>query len=79
MNYPPPYQDAATLAQHLCLSVDTIEKWIAAGKLPRPIDTGGKRLWKWKDVEVAMAKLAEVDRRQIELERIKENTRKAMR
>ena len=78
MNYPPPYQDMATLCEHLSLSARTIEDWVKTGKLPRPIDTGGKRLWKWKDVEAAMAKLGESGRREAELDRIREASRQAI-
>jgi predicted site-specific integrase-resolvase len=47
----PPYQDAETLADHLCISVRTIDEWTKIGRLPPPRVRVGKRLWKWKDVE----------------------------
>jgi predicted site-specific integrase-resolvase len=47
----PPYQDAETLADHLCISVRTIDEWTKIGRLPPPRVKAGKRLWKWKDVE----------------------------
>jgi predicted site-specific integrase-resolvase len=47
----PPYQDAETLADHLCISVRTIDEWTKIGRLPPPRVKHGKRLWKWRDVE----------------------------
>jgi excisionase family DNA binding protein len=49
--YPPPYQDIATLSEHTTLAPRTIEMWVKEGKLPPPRVRGGKRLWKWTDVE----------------------------
>jgi len=43
--------DIATLSAHICLSENTIEKMVRQGTLPPPKQPGGKRLWKWKDVE----------------------------
>jgi excisionase family DNA binding protein len=51
LSYPPPYQDIATLSAHTTLAVRTIEIWVREGKLPAPKVRGGKRLWKWKEVE----------------------------
>ena len=59
MNYPPPFQDAQVLAQHLCISVRTIEEWVKLGILPPPIQpTAGKRLWQWKVVEKHLERYA---------------------
>jgi hypothetical protein len=55
LSYPPPYQDLRTLAEHLCLGESTIEHWVKLGKLPPPVVNDGKRLWRWKDVEVYLA------------------------
>jgi hypothetical protein len=47
----PPYQDAETLADHLCISVRTIDEWTKIGRLPPPrVQHGDIRLWKWADV-----------------------------
>lgn len=52
MNYPPPFQDLATLARHVCLSEHTIERMVRAGDFPQPCKIKcGKRLWSWKAVE----------------------------
>jgi hypothetical protein len=49
--YPPPFQDLTTLAKHICASESTIENWVKMGIFPKPKLQGGKRMWKWKDVE----------------------------
>lgn len=49
--YPPPYQDLATLAQHLCAGESTVEQLVALGQFPRPKMMGGKRVWKWIEVD----------------------------
>jgi excisionase family DNA binding protein len=49
--YPPPYQDAKTLARNLCCSVSTIWKWVHEGHLPAPRRIGGKTMWRWEDVD----------------------------
>ena len=47
----PPYQDMLTLKQNLCLSERTIDVYVKEGRLPPPKNKGGKRLWKWSEVE----------------------------
>jgi predicted site-specific integrase-resolvase len=49
--YPPPWQDAPTLALHLSISDGTIDNWIRQGILPPPRMIGGKRMWEWSEVE----------------------------
>ena len=53
--YPPPFQDLATLAEHICAGESTIENWVKMGMFPKPRMQGGKRLWRWKDVERHLA------------------------
>jgi hypothetical protein len=60
LSYPPPYQDLATLAEHLCLGESTVEAWVKIGKLPPPIVNEGKRLWRWKEVETHLARNREL-------------------
>lgn len=50
--YPPPYQDAKTLAAHICLGETTIEEYVAAGLLPRPRKGKGVPLYDWEEVKV---------------------------
>lgn len=57
--YPPPFQDLATLAEHICAAESTIENWVKLGMFPKPRLQGGKRLWRWKDVERHLAADAE--------------------
>jgi excisionase family DNA binding protein len=49
--YPPPYQDIEVLSEHLSVTRRTIDTWVKVGKLPAPRVQGGKRLWKWTDVQ----------------------------
>jgi hypothetical protein len=54
--YPPPFQDLATLSAHICAAESTIENWVKLGLFPGPTKkVGGKRLWRWKDVERHLA------------------------
>lgn len=53
--YPPPWQDAPTLAVHLSISVETIDNWVSKGIIPPARQRGGKRMWKWSEVDRAMA------------------------
>jgi hypothetical protein len=53
--YPPPFQDLATLSEHICVGQSTIENWVRLGLFPVPKKVGGKRLWRWKDVERHLA------------------------
>ena len=49
--YPPPWQDISTLCAHICVSAPTVDAWMKQGILPPPRLRGGKRLWKWAEVE----------------------------
>lgn len=53
--YPPPWQDATTLCAHLCISDRTLDAWVKAGTLPEGRMRGGKLMWKWEEVDRAMA------------------------
>lgn len=52
--YPPPWQDAPTLCAHLSISEGTLDNWIRRGILPAARERGGKRMWKWAEVEHCM-------------------------
>lgn len=52
--YPPPWQDAATLCAHLCIGTTTLDAWVRQGILPASKMIGGKRMWKWSDVEAKL-------------------------
>jgi predicted DNA-binding transcriptional regulator AlpA len=45
----------ATLAEHIDSGESTIENWVKLGTFPKPVMQGGKRLWRWKDVERHLA------------------------
>ncbi len=58
--YPPPFQDLPTLAEHICAGESTIENWVRLGIFPPPKKVGGKRLWRWKEVERYLAAVGEL-------------------
>lgn len=78
--YPPPFQDLATLSEHVCMAERTIENAVKMGMFPKPKMQGGKRLWRWKDVERHLA--ADGDAAPTtpaeQAERIRDATRKAL-
>jgi hypothetical protein len=51
----PPFQDLRTLAEHICVGESTIENWVRMGMFPPAKKIGGKRLWRWTDVERHLA------------------------
>jgi predicted DNA-binding transcriptional regulator AlpA len=77
--YPPPFQDLATLARHICAGESTIENWVRMGLFPQPRKVGGKRLWQWKEVERHLARMTDVSASSPddEAQRIREATRAA--
>lgn len=77
--YPPPYQDLATLAAHLCLGERTVERWVQQGKLPQPCTAqGDKRLWRWKDVEKHLAARRQASAPSDDITKITEGARAAL-
>ena len=75
--YPPPYQDLATLSEHICAAESTIENWVRIGIFPQPRKVGGKRLWQWKEVERHLAAMNQISALSDEAQRITEATRAA--
>jgi len=75
--YPPPFQDLATLAEHICAGESTIENWVRQGLFPQPRKIGGKRLWQWKEVERHLAAMNQISALSDEAQRITEATRAA--
>lgn len=47
----PAYLDTARLCIELCICERTVDAWVRQGILPAPRQRGGKRLWKWTEVE----------------------------
>lgn len=47
--YPPPFQDAATLAKHFCITEDTVRAWVKVGRLPPALPGEGKMLWDYEE------------------------------
>jgi hypothetical protein len=66
------------LSAHTTLAPRTIEIWTREGKLPPPKVRGGKRLWKWREVEQYLDGTAEgVSSSEDEIERIRNATQQA--
>ena len=75
--YPPPFQDLATLSEHICTAQSTIEHWVTLGLFPAPKKLGGKCLWSWKEVETCLSNAEEmITAPGDDLLRIREATRK---
>jgi hypothetical protein len=55
-NHIPAWVDKARLAAEISGSVDTVERWVRQGLLPKGVNRGGKTLWKWKEVELWLEK-----------------------
>jgi hypothetical protein len=77
--YPPPYQDLATLAEHICAAESTIENWVRLGLFPEK-KVGGKRLWSLKEVEHHLAANKQLSAASPDelAERIKNGTRQSV-
>ena len=49
--HPPAWMDLGTLAEHICLSADEIDKAIKEEGFPSSKQRNGKTLWKWSEVD----------------------------
>jgi predicted DNA-binding transcriptional regulator AlpA len=82
LNYPPPWQTKAVLAEHISVSERTIENWVQQGKLPPPRRIGGLLLWRWSEVEKFLdnggANVPDGDATSTMQERIYASTREAI-
>jgi len=47
--------DIVTLCDHICVSQNTVDNWVAAGILPPPRKRGGKLMWRWREVDERLA------------------------
>ena len=73
----PPWQDISTLAAHLCISDRTVDRWVQEGILPPPRLRGGKRLWKWSEVDALLDRGTDAPA-EPDAERIRNATRQAL-
>jgi len=73
----PPWQDGATLCAHLCISEGTLDNWVRQGILPEPRKVGGKRMWKWADVETRLSGDATLAPGEVDAARIFNDTKAA--
>ena len=79
LSYPPPWQDAATLCAHLCISEGTLDNWVRQGLLPPARPKGGKRMWKWAEVEQYMEGQPGIVPEQEQAQKVYNATRQAAR
>lgn len=75
--YPPPWQDMPTLCEHICISPNTVDKWVADGTLPPPRKRGGKLMWKWDEVDEYLSNGKSDKAPDSDAERIRNGTRRA--
>lgn len=75
--YPPPWQDMATLCRHLCISEPTVDNWVKRGILPAPRLRGGKRMWRWSEVDARIDRGTDAPA-DPDAERIRNATRQAI-
>lgn len=75
--YPPPWQDVSTLCAHLCISEGTVDNWVRQGILPPARLRGGKRMWKWSEVD-AMLDHGPNETTDADAERIRNATKAAL-
>jgi predicted DNA-binding transcriptional regulator AlpA len=75
--YPPPWQDMTTLCAHICVSPNTVDKWVSTGLLPPPRKRGGKLMWKWDEVDRYLSDGKSGMGPESDAERIKNGTRRA--
>ena len=47
----PPWVDMDPLCWAICASPNSVENYVAQGKLPPPRKLGAKRMWRWKEVD----------------------------
>jgi hypothetical protein len=51
----PPWQDISTLCANICVCERTVDAWVQQGILPPPRMRGGKRMWKWAEVDACLS------------------------
>lgn len=51
----PEWVDTARLCFEVCISEATVDAWVKQGILPPPVYRGGKRLWRWREVDAHLA------------------------
>lgn len=51
----PEWVDTARLCFEVCISEATVDAWVKQGILPAPVYRGGKRLWRWREVDAHLA------------------------
>lgn len=67
----------ATLCEHISVSANTVDNWVARGILPAPRKRGGKLMWKWVEVDEYLSEGRAGSNPDSQAERIKNGTRRA--
>lgn len=78
MTFIPPWQDITTLCEHICISKPTVEAWVKDGILPPARMRGGKRMWKWEEVDAWLTNGGESAGLDPEAERVRNGTKRAV-
>lgn len=73
----PPWQDISTLCANICACERTVDAWVKLGILPPPRLRGGKRMWKWSEVDAYLSRDDASRREDSDADRIREATRRA--
>ena len=53
------YLNSKSLCEYFDISIATLNRWVASGKLPKPSIVNKHRFWKLEDIEEAASKLME--------------------
>jgi hypothetical protein len=72
----PPWQDISTLCANICVCERTVDAWVKRGLLPLPRLIGGKRLWKWAEVDEYLGRDSLKTNEDNDVARIREATRR---
>lgn len=76
----PEWVDTARLCFEVCISEATVDAWVRQGILPPPVYRGGKRLWRWREVDTHLAGTAQASAPSPheQVENIRDAARKAL-
>jgi predicted DNA-binding transcriptional regulator AlpA len=76
--YPPPWQDVTTLCAHICVSEGTLDNWTRLHGFPPARMRGGKRVWRWSEVDAWMAGNSDIVDQDNLIEKVRHATREAV-
>jgi hypothetical protein len=76
-NHVPAWVDISKLCEEICACPNTVAAWVEQGILPPARMRGGKRLWKWSEVDAYLTNGAPSGSLDEIAERIRNGTRRA--